>query len=189
MKTLTEQDFIDAAARIGCDVPAIKAVCEVESPKGGFNEDGTLTTLFEAHHFHRYTKGRFGESHPHLSSPKWNRALYGKNWRAERARLAEAAKLDPEAAILSTSWGRFQIMGFNFGTCGFKTCADMVNAFAEGEREQLMGFVAFVMMKGLDDELREHRWTPFALVYNGPRAAENRYPEKIAAAYKKHGGE
>ncbi len=84
---------------------------------------------------------------------------------------------------MSTSWGRFQIMGFNHGVCGFRDAADMVNAFALGEREQLNGFVQFVIGKGLADELRACKWTAFALSYNGPRAMDNDYPNKLARAY------
>ena len=183
MLKLTEQDFADAAAEIGCTVPAIKAVCQVESPKGGFNPDGTLTTLFEAHHFSRLTGRRYDVTHPLISSRTWNRALYGRTWREERQRLASAAELDSVAALMSTSWGRFQILGSNHGLCGFRDAADMVNTFAIGEREQLQGFVQFVISRGLADELRECRWTPFSLAYNGPRALENGYPDKLARAY------
>ncbi|WP_373427998.1 N-acetylmuramidase domain-containing protein, partial [Chryseobacterium sp. WLY505] len=49
MKTLTEQDYINAAKELGCEVSAIKAVSEVEAPKGGFQADGTPTILFERH--------------------------------------------------------------------------------------------------------------------------------------------
>lgn len=188
-QVLSEQDFADAAERLGCSIPAIKAVCEVEAPRGGFNPDNTLATLFEAHKFHRFTDGKYDESHPNLSSKKWNRALYGKSWRAERARLAEAAALDPVAAIMATSWGRFQIMGFNCAKVGFTDPADMVNAFATGERAQLMAFCAYVEATGLTHSLRENDWQVFALGYNGPAAEENQYPAKLAAAYKKHGGE
>lgn len=186
--TLTEQDFRDAAAELRCDVPAIKAVCEVESPKGGFNPDDTLTSLFEAHKFAKYTGGRFNASHPNLSSPTWNRTLYGKTWQAERARLLAAVELDSVAAIMSTSFGRFQIMGFNHGMCGYRDAADMVNAFKTGERAQLLAFVEYIQSAGLDDELRGHRWLPLAIGYNGPAAAQNRYDIKLSAAFRKHGG-
>lgn len=186
--TLYEADFIDAAKLLDCQVAAIKAVAEVESPKGGFNPDGTLSTLFEAHHFSRLTKRRYDASHPLISSPTWNRALYGRNWREERERLAMAGKLDSVAAIMSTSWGRFQIMGFNHGACGFRDAADMVNDFALGEREQLLGFIRYIQTNRLDDELRDKRWREFALAYNGPKAEQNGYPAKIQAAYLKHGG-
>lgn len=185
---LTEQDFIDAAAALGCDVAAIKAVCEVESPKGGFNADDSLTTLFEAHKFSKYTGRRFDKTHPHLSSTSWNRALYAKTWQGEWARLKEATALDAVSAIMSTSFGRFQIMGFNHGACGYRDAADMVTDFATGEPAQLRAFVEIIKTWDLDDELRAHRWLPFALAYNGPSAQLNKYPEKMAAAFARAGG-
>jgi hypothetical protein len=188
MDKLTAQDFAEAAAELGCSIPAIQAVCQVESPKGGFNPDGTLTTLFEAHHFSRLTGHRYDGSHPLLSSRTWNRALYGRTWQEERKRLADASELDSVAAIMSASWGRFQIMGSNHGLCGFRDAADMVNSFARGEREQLDGFVRFILARGLADELRDRRWTLFAMAYNGPRALENGYPDKLARAYAHFGG-
>lgn len=188
MIRLTDADYAAAAAELGCTVAAIKAVVKVESPKGAFNPDGTLTTLFEPHVFHRYTQGRFTASHPHLSSRKWNRALYGSTWQVEAVRLRQASALDPWAARMSTSWGMFQIMGFNHAACGYKDAADMVNDFATGEPAQLRAFVTLIEAWDLDDELRTGRWREFALAYNGPRAEENRYPQKIAAAFASFGG-
>jgi hypothetical protein len=37
--TLTDSDFIQAAKTLRCDVSAIRAVTEIESPKGGFLYD------------------------------------------------------------------------------------------------------------------------------------------------------
>jgi hypothetical protein len=188
MKKLEPKDIARAAAELGCSGAAIKAVVKVESPRGGFNPDGTLTTLFEAHHFHRFTKGRWTETHPRLSSRAWDRSLYARSWQGERQRYAEAAALDPISAILSTSYGMFQIMGFNHGLCGFTSGADMVNAFATGEGAQLDAFVEFIKVRGLADELRDLRWLDFALAYNGPSARVLKYDLKIAAAYSEIAG-
>ena len=183
MNKLTPSDFARASAELGCSVEVIKAVVKVESPRGGFNPDGTLTTLFEAHHFHRFTKGRWAVANPTLSSRVWDRRLYARTWQGERQRYAQAAALDPISAILSTSYGMFQIMGFNHGPCGFTSGADMVNAFATGESSQLDAFVEFIKVRGLADELRDLRWLDFALAYNGPSARANNYHHKMAAAY------
>lgn len=211
MNTLIEQDFVDAAAQLGCEVPAIKAVSEVESAGAGFEADGRLKILFEAHKFHLFTGGYFDKTHPGISSPTWNRALYGRDQDAEWKRLAlardateKAAKalvpgVDPFAALKSASWGRFQIMGFNHRMCGFEDAADMVRAFMTGERAHLMAFCKFVATKRapgrapfngrtLDECLRRKDFTGFALGYNGPAAEENHYPAKMQAAYLKHGG-
>lgn len=184
-KALTEDDFRHAADLLGCSVAAIKAVAEVEAPNGGFNQNDTPTTLFEAHKFHLFTDGRFDEQHPNLSGPTWDKSKYGKTWLAERRRLAKAIALDREAALKSTSWGRFQLMGFNYELCGYEELEVFVADMHRAEKEQLMAFVAFLRNAGIDDELREHRWAAFAKRFNGPSYAVNKYDQRLAAAYEK----
>jgi hypothetical protein len=182
---LTEQDFQDAATALGCDVAAIKAVCQVEAPRGGFNPDGTPTTLFEGHKFFKYTNGRFAVAAPDLCFKVWTRAHYGKGWQAEQERLQRAIALDRDAAIKSASWGKFQIMGFNHSMVGHDTLQGFVNAMYAGEREQLLAFVRYVQTAGLASALKEQDWAGFARGYNGPGYAENNYDTKMAAAFDK----
>lgn len=186
---MKDADFQAAADLLGCEVAAIRAVAEVESGRGGFNPDGSPVTLFEGHIFHRHTGGRFDDSHPDLSYPKWTKTYYGKGWKEEQDRLRRAIELDHEAALKSASWGRFQIMGFNHRACGFDTVQAFVEAMRTGEREQLLAFCAFLQAEGIDKALREKDWTTFARRYNGPGYAENQYHTKIAAAYAKHATE
>lgn len=185
--SLTDDDFERAALALDCDVPAIKAVCEVEAPRGGFLPGGEPVILFEAHHFSRLTNGAFNASHPWISSRAWNRALY-KGGQAEHVRLAEAAALDRDAALQSASWGKFQIMGFNFYACGFAGIQDFINAMYESEGRHLDAFVGFVKHERIDGPLREHRWADFARRYNGAGYAANQYDVKLAAAWARHGG-
>lgn len=183
MNTLTEQDFIDAAADLNCEVAAVKAVCKVEAPRGGFNPDGSPVTLFEGHKFFKFTNGAHSIDAPDLCYPKWTRVHYGKTWQAEQARLQRAIALDREAALKSASWGRFQIMGFNHIACGFDTVEAFVEAMKEGEGAQLKAFVGFVRNAGLAPALRRRDWAGFAAGYNGPAYAENDYDGKLAMAY------
>jgi hypothetical protein len=183
--TLTEQDFTDAAGQLGCDVAAVKAVCEVEAPRGGFLPSGEPTILFERHQFSKRTGRKFDISHPHIS----NRQPGGyKGGQAEHERLAEAAALDRPAALESTSWGKFQIMGFNYAPAGFDSLQAFINAMFESEGRQLGAFVSFIQHEGLAVFLRERRWADFARRYNGPAYADNKYDTKMAAAYAKFKG-
>lgn len=186
--TLTEADFQRAADALGCQVAAIKAVREVEAGGSGFNADDSVKILFEGHHFHRLTGGKFASRRPDLSYPKWTRLFYGTNQVEEHKRFAAAVALDPLAALMSTSFGLFQIMGFNHARCGFMDAADMVKAFSTGEPAQLDGFIEFVRFSGMADELQQKRWADFARLYNGPSYAVNKYDTKMAAAFKRHGG-
>jgi hypothetical protein len=182
---LTERDFRDAARFLGCEVAAVKAVAEVEAPRGGFCPDGFPVTLFEGHIFFRYTKGRFAESHPRLCYPKWTTEFYGRSWVAERERLDAAIALDRRAALMSASWGRFQIMGFNFPVVGCASVQQFVNRMCESERRQGELFVQYIIHEGLADELRDRRWDDFARFYNGPLYKKNRYAERLEKAYRK----
>src|SRR5687767_11668525 len=124
---LTDDDYKKAAEELNCEVAAIRAVASVEAAGDGFLPDGRVKLLFEAHIFGRYTKGKFDKGHPELSSPKWNRKLY-KGGAGEWERLQDAIELDRKAALMSASYGAFQVMGFNFGVCGFTSVEDFVEA-------------------------------------------------------------
>lgn len=180
---LTHSDFQRAARELGCEVAAVKAVCEVEAPKGGFLPDGQVTILFERHKFYQFTKGAFVKSHPVLCNPK--AGGYGSGGQLQHTKLAAATKLNRTAALLSCSWGKFQIMGYNYRLAGFKSLQAFINAMHESEGRQLDAFIQFVKNSGLADELKRKDWTGFALGYNGRKYYINQYDKKMAAAYKK----
>lgn len=187
---LTREDFERAAAELDCEVAAIAAVCEVESPRGGFLPDGRPTILVERHKFFKYTQGRYAGSHPDVCNADAGGYATGRNALQrqlnEWKRFEKACSLDRDAAIMSTSFGRFQLMGFNFGICGFDSVEDFFQAMGESEQEQLSGFVNYVKNCSLDDEIRDRQWRAFARGYNGPGYRVNRYDEKLERAYKKY---
>ncbi|MFN8366722.1 MAG: N-acetylmuramidase family protein [Candidatus Kapaibacterium sp.] len=183
--TLTDQDFQDAANMLGCNVAAIKAVSEVESRQKGFYDNGEPVILFERHIFSKYTNHMFDKTNPDISNPK--PGGYGPS-SAQHARLQEAVKLNRNAALMSASWGKFQIMGFNFALAGFTSLQEFINAMYTSERDHLMAFVQYVKHCSLDDELRNKQWAEFAKRYNGVDYKKNNYDTKLAAAYTKYGG-
>lgn len=179
---LDDQAVEAAATKLGCQVATVRAVIDVES-KGGFLPDGRPKILFERHYFSRLTNHRHDAGHPDISNPKWGGYKGGK---AEYDRLAKAIQLDRDAALRSASWGLFQIMGDNCKACNFPNCEDFVAAMVSGEAAQLDAFVCFVKHNGLADELVRTDWAGFARGYNGPKYRENRYDEKLKAAYIFH---
>ena len=182
---LGPNDIAAAASRLQCEPAAIWAVCDVESAGGGFLPDKRPKILFEAQVFGQLTQYRWDASHPNVSSPTWNRALYGAAGAHQYDRLAEAIALDRDAALEAASWGMFQVLGLNFAQCGFAGVEDYVAAMCAGEGAQLTAFCAFCQKGGLDAYLRAHDWTRFALGYNGPGEAANGYDAKLAAAYRR----
>jgi hypothetical protein len=189
---LSENDFQEAATLLKCDVPAIKAVAEVESSGDGFLSDGRVKILFEGHKFYKYTKGAYAQTHPTICYKKWTKAFYTKGKTAdirgagELARLDEAIALDRNAALMSASYGKFQVMGFNFETCGFPTVEEFYAAMQVSEGEHLKAFCNFISGNSLDGALRAHNWAKLAAGYNGPAWKENKYDTKLAAAFAKY---
>jgi hypothetical protein len=181
-KKLTNEDFCRAAKRLKCGVANIKTVDDVESKGSGFYPDGFPTILFERHKFHKYSKGKFSKDYPEISNP--NAGGYGKAGANQRRKFNLAFSLDPKAAMLSCSWGRYQIMGFNYAVCGFVSVGDFVDAMKESEGAQLLAFCEFVEENNLADELRNREWAEFARGYNGKNYKINSYDTKLAAAYK-----
>ena len=183
---ISEQAFQNAAKQLGCEVASIKAVAEVESAGGGMLPDGKPKILFEPHIFWRELVERgIKPVRSDICYPKWQTGKYGPV-SAQHGRLERAAAINREAALESCSWGMFQIMGFNFKLCGCANIQDFVNKMYKGEESQLELFVTYLINAGLADEMRDKRWAAFALRYNGPRYAANKYDTKLAAAYKKY---
>jgi hypothetical protein len=180
--TLSRADFEAVAARLGCEWEAAAAVAEVESgPLGGFAEDGRPIILFERHLFSRKTNSQYDASHPNIS----NRTPGGyPRTQAERwAQLELAYSLDPEAALQSASYGRFQVLGQNFPNLSMANAHEYVAKIARSEKDQLEAFEGFVRANGLADELQRKDWAGFASRYNGPSYATNQYDRKMADAY------
>lgn len=179
---ITEEDYRIAAINIGCEIAAIKAVAEVEAPRGPFYETGEPTLLFERHIFHRETGGKWSKSHPDISNP--TPGGYGATSK-QHERLARAAKLDRNDALRSASWGMFQIMGFNHEAAGHPTLQGFINAMYRDSASQLQAFVAFIRSdKRLLDAIRAKDWVTFARIYNGPGYAAHNYHGRIADAYR-----
>lgn len=182
-KHIGPDDFERAALALGCETEAIQAVAEVEAPGGGFDPDGIAPKiLFEAHQFSRLTKRVYDQNFPDISSRRYNAALY-VGGPAEHKRLQRAARLDRNAALSSASWGRFQIMGFNWNTAGCTSLQAFINAMYRSEDAHLDCFVQVIRHMGLAVALIEHDWEKFKKVYNGPRP--NGYAARMRAAYRK----
>ena len=157
-KHLTESDISAAAETLGVDVAAIKAIIRTEAPKGGFNDNGQVTVLFERHKMYHYLSKKQGK--------------------------AAAMRLDAECALLSASYGRFQIMGFNYKACGYDSVQAFYDAMAESEGKQLQAFVALINSNApLKKALKAKNWEQVAELYNGKAYRKNQYHLKLARYY------
>jgi hypothetical protein len=179
---LARADFQAVAGRLGCEWEAVAAVSQVESgPLGGFAADGRPIILFERHLFSRKTSRAYDTSHPNVSNP--TPGGYPRTQADRWAQLAEAYALNPEAALESASYGRFQVLGQNFPTLGLANASQYVSKLAVSEADQLEAFEGFVKYNHLDTALQSKSWATFAAGYNGPGYAANQYDQKMAQAY------
>lgn len=186
---ITEKMFTDTAASLGIETEAIKAVAEVESGGDGFLPTGHPKILFEPHVFWSELKKR-GIDPTKITGaqdilyPVWGSKPYGKN-SDQPNRLERAIKINKEAALSSASWGKFQIMGYNFELAGFITVDAFVAAMHIDEDQHLAAFANFIHNKGLGVYLNPFDPEKFALGYNGKGYKKNHYDTKLAAAYQK----
>lgn len=196
-KFLGEHDLQDFAQKYGVELPAIKAVNEVESSGKGFLIDGRPKILFEGHIFWRELTAR-GIEPKTLSNVSNGDVLY-KNWTRvhylsgakEYNRLEKAATISPdlrvrEAALASASWGSYQIMGFHAAKLGYSSVGQFVEEMKKHERNQLEAFGKYISAFGCLVHLKKKDWAKFAKCYNGPAFAQNKYDEKLAKAYTKY---
>ncbi len=193
------EDFQAAAWLLKCDVAAIQAVAEVEAgPFGAFLQDEPgqpPVILFEPHIFHRLTKGKFaGRKCPGaptdarwavLSYPSWRPGWYGPG-SVQHRRLHAAVQLSRSAALMSASWGLFQILGTNHAACGFPDIQRFVTAMYRSVEDHLRAFTMFIRHdKRLVDAIRSRDWATFARIYNGKSYARNKYDTRMAAAFRR----
>lgn len=185
-----EQSEIDSIANdLGVEPAAFRAVITVEAAGSGFDKAGRPKALFERHHFYKHLKDAPGLQAnavaEGLAYPKWGEKPYPKGSDAVYAEIERACAIDEEAALLSTSWGLGQIMGSNYKLAGCASVQEMVSEACESEAGQLRQMASFIKKAGLQDELAAKNWPGFAKGYNGPQYAQNKYDEKLAAAYAK----
>jgi N-acetylmuramidase len=180
---LTEADYTASAQRLGVEIPAIKAVALVESRGDAFDGRGRPKIMYEGHWFRKFTNNRYDLSHPHLSFGYARDVVKRYQSWNQYSRLYEAMVLDPQAAIKASSWGKFQVMGFNHAECGYSDVVAFARAMQTSESSQLQAFEAFCASKGLIAKLKDKDWAAFANGYNGGDSAANNYDAKMKEAY------
>jgi hypothetical protein len=182
---LTHEGLARVCVTLASSEPIVWAVLSVETSGFGFLQDRRLQILFERHIFHRRTGGRFDAGHEDISNQTRGGYAFGAG---EYPRLERALALDEAAALESTSWGVGQVMGFNHKTAGFETAQAMVDAMLGGEDAQLLAVANFIKGTNLASALQNQDWAAFALGYNGPAFADNKYDERLREAHAKYQG-
>ena len=151
------------------------AVAMVESNGKGYRNNGFPVVRFEKHVFIKYLKK--AKATQQLIRKAEN--LRGSGWDAYQTAL----KIDSTYAKLATSFGMFQIMGFNHAVVGYETVDEFVTAMEESVENQIVAFCIFVMANHLQNAIRNKKFADFATKYNGPNYLMNSYDAKLEDAY------
>ncbi len=198
---LTEEEITLAAKENNIEPAALLAVVDVESAKSGFLSDGRPKILFEGHKFWNHLKEKIkagkidvdiddlAKDHPDILYPTWTKKYY-IGGAGEYSRLEKAMLIDRDSALMSASWGKFQIMGENFKLAGFKNIDEFVEAQKLSEQKHLEAFLNFIKnTKSAGEQiikyLQNKNWQGFARGYNGPGYSKNKYDLRLEEYYAK----
>ena len=194
MEKLTDARIAEIARENGIHPAALLAVKLIESgTKSGFLDSGKPQILFEGHVFYKYLKAnvksldmnKLCAQYPNIVYPKWDKSKYfggEKEW----TRLEQARKINLKYANYAASWGMFQVMGFNYKTCGCKSIDEFVEKMCTSQEQQLLLTLNFLKNSNLIVPLQKRQWATFAKGYNGPVVARNKYHIKLQAAYNNY---
>lgn len=199
---VTIQDIIKAAEDDGLPPSMLLAFWEVESIGAGFLNSGKCVTLFEGHKFYEYVSDRISRrqaeawraKYPDLCYPK-STSVHYRTGEREWARFERARTLDATCALLSTSWGLFQLMGFNYAYADYANVQDMVADHMESEHHHLASIVKYINNYTINARLRsalgvrnlreaviKKDFVATAHIYNGPAYARHNYDKRLRDA-------
>lgn len=171
---ITDADIARLAESLGCYPADLEAIAEVESDGFGWFPDGRIKILFEKHKFYAHLPAdkraaavKAGLARKAFVSPKKGGYKDQPDANARYGLLRRAIALDENAAFMSISIGKFQIMGFNHKACGHQTARQMFDAFCESEVYQLSAFAGFLHGKGLVPALKARDFARIEEGYNG----------------------
>jgi RHS repeat-associated protein len=180
-------DYKSIGKKLNADANAVQAVALVESSGGGFYDDGAPKVRFEGHKFKKYLKEE-GYDVNELSQTNSD-LVYKYSERNDKYHgpktYEKAVALDESAAMMSTSYGFGQIMGFNYKEAGFNSVQEFVTAQStyEGQVSSFLNFVGNSpsLLKALQDK----DFTEFARLYNGESYKDNNYDVQMEKKYEK----
>lgn len=190
LRMVTNGMFQKLGEKFSIEPALLKAVAIVECGNDlrGFLDLTHPKILFEGHIFYRELKkskptvaNRCLQSHPTICYENGTKEYYLGGF-DEYDRYKEAYKVDPTCAMLATSWGFPQIMGFNYQYCGCASVKEFVDKMYESEEAQMELWYHFLYNQKLIPLLNKHDWEGFARKYNG-LGQVNLYAQKLNNSY------
>ncbi|MCH7387663.1 N-acetylmuramidase family protein [Acinetobacter modestus] len=184
-KLLKDDDYKQAAKRLKVPELVIRVFGAVEGRGVGFLKNGKAKILFERHRMYFYLSQILGKTFATgliKTVPNLVNTVVGgyKGEEAEYTRLSLAININKESALMSTSWGQFQIMGENWKDLGYESVQDFVDQQQQSESFQLEAFIRFIEWKpGLLTALQKQDWQTVFTLYNGKNYKKLGYQAKF----------
>ncbi|MCU4444103.1 N-acetylmuramidase domain-containing protein [Acinetobacter pittii] len=196
-KFLKDSDYKKAAERLKVSELTIRVFGAVEGRGVGFLSNGKPKILFERHRMYAYLRLKKGTAfadqmaaeRPNIVNRKTGGYLGNE---AEYVRLEQAKQIDVDSALMSTSWGQFQVMGENWKQLGYASVQEFVEQQFASESYQLEAFIRFIEWKTgtfdkkkvtLIDALRAENWDIIFTLYNGSNYKKLGYQAKFQKEY------
>ncbi|MFA3133737.1 N-acetylmuramidase domain-containing protein [Acinetobacter pittii] len=196
-KFLKDSDYKKAAERLKVSELTIRVFGAVEGRGVGFLSNGKPKILFERHRMYAYLRLKKGTAfadkmaaeRPNIVNRKTGGYLGNE---AEYVRLEQAKQIDVDSALMSTSWGQFQVMGENWKQLGYASVQEFVEQQFASESYQLEAFIRFIEWKTgtfdkkkvtLIDALRAENWDIVFTLYNGSNYKKLGYQAKFQKEY------
>lgn len=179
------------ADTISVDRNLLKAIAIKEAKASGFTPNGRCLILYERHIFYKYAVRKFGQAkvstwakqNPNICHPSQDSKAYMGGER-EWDRLNIAKNWDAETALISCSWGMFQIMGFNFGLAGYEDVGSFVADMSASEKFHIKALASFIVNnKPLYQAFKNKNFQQIALHYNGSNYRINNYDKDLLNIY------
>lgn len=163
--TISDDMFKRSAAELGVDESFLRALAEKEgNGKGFYLTTGKPIVRMENHILDRYYNG-IGKSFNAAAKYGPNRSGSG-----EYDRFSTALADNRSAAIYSTSFGPFQIMGFNAIPIGYKSLEEFFQKMSTNADDQFEAMIRFIKYKKLVPLIKARNYNAFAKIYNGSTA-------------------
>jgi hypothetical protein len=185
-RPITANEVAAVANFYKIDLAALRAVMAVESRNSGYDARRRPLILYEPHVFYRNLSGaqRDEAVRAGLAYKSWGQQKYPVGSDAQYLRLAQATRINEEAAYRSISMGMGQVLGENFKAAGCASAKEMFEQAKVSESNQLKHMVGFIVYKSLRDDMNRQDWHGFARVYNG-RGQVEKYSKWLAREYAK----
>jgi hypothetical protein len=191
---VSKDNFETLATQLGVEREVLRAIAVAETgDKVPFHEyvagEKHATILYERHYMHRLLLkagwstervNNLSNTEPTITHTYVKNYSYGSN-SIQHTRLVRARELNEDAANMSCSWGKFQVMGEYYHHL-YESTTELVAAQNYCAMQHLQYFKIFLTKeKRMLDEMKSKNWLSIARKYNGK--SQVGYDTKIKNAY------